>query len=73
MIEKSCKCGTLKKNFKFDIGTNFVAECCLENGYTEIGELVSDVEARNAAIAEEARKLTVMNPRVVKKTIKKPV
>lgn len=40
MIEKTCRCGKTKKNFKIDIGPFFVDECCLEAGYDEVGNLV---------------------------------
>ena len=38
MFMKSCACGETKKNFKFDIGEFFVAECCLKHGYDEYGK-----------------------------------
>lgn len=40
MIEKTCRCGKTKKNFKIDIGPFFVDECCLEAGYDEVGNRV---------------------------------
>lgn len=39
MIEKTCRCGKTKKNFKVDIGPFFVDECCIEAGYDEVGNL----------------------------------
>lgn len=37
MIEKSCRCGKIKKNFKIDIGPFFIADCCTEAGYDHLG------------------------------------
>ena len=37
MIEKSCRCGKIKKNFKIDIGPFFIADCCIEAGYDYLG------------------------------------
>lgn len=38
MMEKTCRCGKTKKNFKVDIGPFFIAECCTESGYNHLGE-----------------------------------
>lgn len=38
MYEKTCRCGTSKKNFKIDIGPFFIGECCTEAGYDEYGK-----------------------------------
>lgn len=40
MMEKPCRCGKIKKNFKMDIGPFFIAECCIEAGYNNKGEMV---------------------------------
>ena len=35
MYLKTCVCGKSKKNFKYDIGPNFVNNCCKEAGMTK--------------------------------------
>jgi hypothetical protein len=42
MIEKSCACGKSKKNFKMDIGPFYVADCCKDAGYDDLGRLTAD-------------------------------
>lgn len=37
MIEKTCRCGKTKKNFKIDIGPFFIDQCCTEAGYDHLG------------------------------------
>ena len=40
MIEKTCRCGKSKKNFKLDIGPFFINDCCTEEGYNHLGQKV---------------------------------
>jgi hypothetical protein len=42
MREKSCRCGKSKKNFKIDIGSFFVGDCCLEAGFDDLGNPVNE-------------------------------
>lgn len=44
MFKKKCACGNSEKNFKFDIGDNFVGDCCSANGYDELGRLKEGVK-----------------------------
>lgn len=37
MTEKSCRCGASKKRFKMDIGPFFIAECCEDAGFDNLG------------------------------------
>lgn len=46
MKEISCRCGKTKKNFKFDIGPFFIAECCEEAGFNHLGELSKEKKAK---------------------------
>lgn len=47
MIEKSCACGTSKKNFQRDIGAFYVDECCLKAGFDEFGKPPVEKLVRN--------------------------
>lgn len=37
LIEKACRCGSIKKRFNMDIGPFFIADCCIEAGYDHLG------------------------------------
>lgn len=37
MVKIKCACGTSEKSFKKDIGPFYVDECCLKNGYDDLG------------------------------------
>ncbi len=52
MIEKSCRCGKSKKNFKFDIGPFYIEECCIEAGYNKRGEKAKKEVTETLSIAE---------------------
>ena len=39
MMEKSCRCGKIKKKFMIDIGAFFIADCCIEAGYDHLGKM----------------------------------
>lgn len=56
MIEKSCRCGKIKKNFQIDIGPFFIAECCTEAGYNHLGEL--SIRESKLSIIREAKLVT---------------
>lgn len=45
MKEKSCRCGLSKKRFKMDIGPFFVDDCCLKNGFDELGRPITSEPA----------------------------
>lgn len=45
MFKKKCRCGKSEKNFKFDIGPFFVADCCLDAGYDELGRKPGEEES----------------------------
>lgn len=40
MVEKSCRCGAIKKNFRFDIGPFFIGECCESMGFDAQGNQI---------------------------------
>lgn len=51
MTEKSCRCGASKKRFKVDIGPFYIADCCEEAGFDNLGNRSKPeviVEAREA-------------------------
>lgn len=50
MIEKSCRCGQIKKNFRIDIGPFFIGECCIEAGYNHLGK---KLEAKDLGLTED--------------------
>lgn len=45
MFKKNCACGKANKNFKYDIGTFYVDECCKAAGYDDLGQRKSSGEA----------------------------
>lgn len=45
MIEKTCRCGKNKKNFRMDIGPFYVEDCCLKAGYDHLGNLKESASA----------------------------
>ena len=46
MFKIKCACGETEKSFKFDVGGFFVNdECCLKNGYDELGRLTDGAKA----------------------------
>ena len=44
MFKKKCRCGASEKSFKIDIGPFFVAECCIEAGFDELGNKVDNID-----------------------------
>lgn len=62
MIEKSCRCGKIKKNFFMDIGPFFIGDCCIEAGYDHKGNLVKELEAeQKVSISEETETSTLQS------------
>lgn len=64
MIEITCRCGKSKKTFKHNIGPYYVDECCLAEGYDELGKkqsvtVVTDTELRDGETIEDAEKRVV--------------
>lgn len=55
MIEKSCRCGKSKKNFKMDIGPFYIDECCIEAGYDDLGNLKKKAEDQKEIANEEVK------------------
>jgi len=60
MIKKQCFCKKTEKNFKFDIGPGFFAQCCAEAGFNKLGELIEVTTKAESeeVILEDAESLT---------------
>ena len=51
---KPCACGSSQKDFKIDIGPFYVDECCLANGYDELGNKIKkDLDLTGLPTQEE--------------------
>ena len=46
---KPCRCGTITKLFKFDVGPFFIGQCCIEAGYDTFGHKEGVEEEPNDA------------------------
>lgn len=64
MIEKPCRCGKSKKNFRIDIGPFFIGECCIEAGYDDMGNLIKKAESKpEIPVQPEPEKAKERKPR----------
>mgnify|MGYP000844095888 CR=1 FL=1 len=72
MTEKSCRCGASKKRFKVDIGPFYIAECCEEAGFDNLGnrkETPAVVEVAKP-IGDQPVKVEISEPKKVSKSMK---
>lgn len=53
MYEIQCACKKSKKNFKFEIGSFFINDCCEKSGYDEFGKTKEDYQKEASQIVEE--------------------